>query len=131
MSNVVCEDMAPLLSAKIDGELEADEKTAVNRHLSQCAACQERLQRLKGAVALLRDQAPASEESPGFVARLDLCLAAEAPLANSDVPFSDDSLEQGIPESESGRLALSASMHWGRGLLRAALAAGLQGRPLR
>jgi anti-sigma factor RsiW len=53
-----CSEIAPLLGAFDDGELEAHEMREVARHLAHCAACEETLAAYGNLGRLLRDAAP-------------------------------------------------------------------------
>ncbi len=62
------------LSAYIDGELTADERTSVEQHLETCADCQGVLADLRGIVVRARsleDRPPESDLWTGIEARLD------------------------------------------------------------
>lgn len=51
---VECERVGELLSAELDGELAADGATAIEAHLSGCAACREERERLAQVRSLVR-----------------------------------------------------------------------------
>jgi anti-sigma factor RsiW len=62
------------LSAYIDGELTADERTSVEQHLETCADCQEVLADLRGIVVRARsleDRPPENDLWTGIEARLE------------------------------------------------------------
>ena len=54
---MACEDMAPLLHASLDNELDAEHATRVERHLAGCPACAAELRRLRALQAAIREHA--------------------------------------------------------------------------
>lgn len=64
MNKNPCKNEA-LLSALLDGELPSTSEAALRRHLETCSLCQERLEMLRQANAVVRDLAPI-EPSEGF-----------------------------------------------------------------
>ena len=66
---MTCHDARGQLSALIDEALGAEERGAVEAHLSTCAECRRELERLRGTVALLRAVEPARAPA-GFVDRV-------------------------------------------------------------
>jgi len=73
---MTCHDAREQLSALIDDALGAEERSAVEAHLATCAECRRELQRLRGAVALLRAIEPVRAPA-GFVDRV---LGAARPV---------------------------------------------------
>jgi len=49
-----CQQLRGMLSLYIDGELSSPEKTKVERHIEECAACRRELESLRATVGLLR-----------------------------------------------------------------------------
>jgi putative zinc finger protein len=66
---MTCDDAREQLSALIDDALGAEERGAVETHLTTCAECRRELERLRGTVALLRAVGPARAPA-GFVDRV-------------------------------------------------------------
>ncbi len=72
---------AVLLSAWVDGELNAEEKTRVQRHLESCAACRAEVTELRAAKRLLAS-APRRAMPPELVAAIEARLERRpGPLA--------------------------------------------------
>lgn len=55
-----CEQIEPMLSAYLDGELDADERAAVERHVADCPACAAELRELRGVVGVADELAAPS-----------------------------------------------------------------------
>src|SRR5262245_26363338 len=53
-----CEQAGQLVSQRIDGELTELERTALDRHLAECASCRAVATDLEGIAELLRDAPP-------------------------------------------------------------------------
>src|SRR5438105_4469633 len=62
-----CEDVRPLISAGLDGELEADRAARLQAHLASCALCTAEREALTTTVRLLR--AIPEEEPPAELRR--------------------------------------------------------------
>jgi len=71
-----CERIESELIGYMDGRATVRERREVEQHLSACAACRARVEGLRGAWSLL-DEAPATEPSAWFDARLRQRIAAE------------------------------------------------------
>ena len=59
-----CETMQPLMSGYLDGELNADDRAALEAHLARCASCREEFERMKqlvSAASELRAEPPPEE----------------------------------------------------------------------
>src|SRR5262245_12576673 len=53
-----CEHAGQLVSQRLDGELTELERTALDRHLAECASCRAVASDLEGIAELLRDAPP-------------------------------------------------------------------------
>lgn len=70
-----CRNVKPELNRHLDGELSAEERGHVERHLQRCGSCREALERLRAAEAALT-QLPVPPEVPGgFTERVMACAA--------------------------------------------------------
>lgn len=69
MSNE-CEDVRELLSALVDGELDAAQRKVVSAHLITCDECSREVGRLVGARGLTQREAVAATVPAGFLERL-------------------------------------------------------------
>jgi anti-sigma factor RsiW len=59
-----CRVVVSQLTSYVDGELEADRRIEVERHLLECASCQRALARERGGQTVLRDHAARLREEP-------------------------------------------------------------------
>ena len=107
-----CQEAFVALSAALDGELGAEEKPALRRHLSACRRCQDDRDRLRSVHTLLRERLPAAPGRPSraFSARLD-ALVRPAPRRIS--PFGFGAALTGA--AAVGALATLALVWGGRG----------------
>jgi anti-sigma factor RsiW len=71
-----CEAISKLLISFVDGRAESKERSQVENHLQECAACSARVQQYRAVWSLLDEEAPV-EPSFGFDARLRARIAAE------------------------------------------------------
>ena len=83
-----CDEIAELISASLDGELSADEQTALDEHIAHCPACSALLDDLRA----LHTAAADWEEVPapaGFTESVMSAIAAETVLEKPDnvIPF--------------------------------------------
>ncbi len=67
--------VADLLSAYIDGEIDAQERVLVERHLAECEQCAHQLQTLRQTVALLHQLPPVAAPRPFTLTAADVRLA--------------------------------------------------------
>jgi anti-sigma factor RsiW len=72
-----CDEIRRLLSAGLDGEIDAARQREVQAHVAECAACQRFGRELGGLSALLHEW-PVPEPRPGFADRL-MARVASAP----------------------------------------------------
>ena len=84
-----CDEIVELISASLDGELTADEQTALDEHIACCPACSALLDDLRA----LHTAASQAEEVPapaGFVNAVMASIAAETPQkkASNVIPFA-------------------------------------------
>lgn len=104
-----CEEVAALLSADVDGEVDRLRSHAMARHVAGCAACTQRYHAALAQKARLRAELPYHRASAALRARVQ---AAQTP-----------GLE---PRMQPGLHALEGRWRWfGGGLLTGGLAAGL------
>lgn len=61
-----CDDAISLVHGYVDGELDLTSALALERHLSQCAACVRRYENVRTLSSVLRDGAPYYEASPAL-----------------------------------------------------------------
>jgi anti-sigma factor RsiW len=82
---MACEDVAPLLDASLDGELDAVHALELERHLAACPACASELARLRALRAAIRGRATRHRLPPAAHAavrrRLRETVRAGAPAA--------------------------------------------------
>ena len=77
---LTCEDIRDLLDAYLDGELCAEDETALRAHLSVCASCREELEELKAmraALPLTHEEYPENLHE-GIMAALSAATAGES-----------------------------------------------------
>ena len=84
-----CDEIVELISASLDGELSADEQTALDEHIAHCPACSALLDDLRA----LHTAAADWEEVPapaGFTESVMSAIAAETVLEKPDnvIPFA-------------------------------------------
>ena len=111
-----CYVLAPELSAFIDGELCADERAAVGRHIASCSACAQQLQSLRGLDAVARSL-PAHEPSRRLAARIYGLIPSPARASLRDrlvAALRWRPVQVGLPIAVTGALALMATVPFWR-----------------
>lgn len=86
-----CDDAGELLSAALDGELEATEAAALDEHLAGCAGCAargERLAEVRDAFRSLTPAAPPRDLASAVMERIRAGEAGEPPTEAAPVPAS-------------------------------------------
>lgn len=89
-----CRDAAPLLAAFADGELDALQSDAVERHLSGCAACAEAQRRAALLRARLREDVPYFTASASLRARVAGLPGLAAPTQAPPAPAAAQARRQ-------------------------------------
>ena len=83
-----CDEIAELISASLDGQLTADEQTALEEHIARCPACSALLDDLRALHTAAADweEVPAPD---GFAASVMAAVAAESAAKQNDkvIPF--------------------------------------------
>jgi hypothetical protein len=74
-----CQDFSPLISARLDGRLSAEERSRLAEHLSECASCGEKAAELADLRSQLRMMAPPHPQ-PALTADIMTVLQMEARL---------------------------------------------------
>ena len=90
-AHLECDDVEPLLSPCVDGELLDDDSASVNSHVARCDACRERLIELRAIKAALSSAGRSVELPEGLEAQLrfDLHRAARPDrVARAGVVFA-------------------------------------------
>jgi anti-sigma factor (TIGR02949 family) len=80
---ITCDEALRLLAVFLDGELHADDREGVQRHLEICRSCFSRAEferRLKGEITRLGRE----EVSPGFEDRVHRLLGSFATLSTAE-----------------------------------------------
>jgi len=71
---VNCDDAISLVHGYVDGELDLTNALALERHLSQCAACARRYENVRSLSSVLKNGAPYFEASPALQRRVRRAL---------------------------------------------------------
>ena len=69
-----CDDAISLVHGYVDGELDLTNALALERHLSQCAACARRYENVRSLSSVLKNGAPYFEASPALQRRVRRAL---------------------------------------------------------
>ncbi|HYG75000.1 MAG TPA: zf-HC2 domain-containing protein [Planctomycetota bacterium] len=104
-----CEDFEADLSAFLDGELTAQEKSALEQHLSGCLACRRTLETLRTVSGAVGD-VPRVKAPPSLLEKVRKDVANEPALRER---VKADILMLAPPESDARRRAPWASMIFG------------------
>lgn len=82
MSKFTCEQVEPLLSAYRDGEMLQGEREDIEKHVADCAVCQNRLLELDAVVAALK-ALPRFEPKVDYAANIERLISASPQRAKS------------------------------------------------
>lgn len=130
-----CREMAPLLSAFSDGELDAKEAEAVREHLRACAGCRAALRSYRAAPGAAAALAPPLLASPSILERAQDALAwLQSRLPGGGGGGGGSSLASaaagGAPAAGVGAVAKAVAICAGAGGAAACVAAGVAPVPL-
>src|SRR5262249_17281489 len=102
-----CAQAIPLISARIDGEVEPDQVTELARHLADCAACRELALSLEEQHAALRQAFEPRRLAAGKVAerRAAQLRAEQTPVTSGAASSFQNSSNDGASPGNSLRLA--------------------------